>query len=290
MLIRKALRSQVERDAISNLNNTLDKFLPSFMKALQTELLDQRDRVSKQKNLRDALGAILEGRALPNALSKWLEPTYSTFYDTKVGDYLLDAARAGEDFTELGMADSGVPVEYVEERKLEWIQLMVSAQLKAYAEVRDVWKESRASKEDGIDLMVLATGLAPLNAVYLARQHAATIEKIRKQLAPRYLKRANELLRLRAFRTAEYELAKSYNDAKRLAHIKALRSGLAKQVIKRWVTAKDDDVCKVCAPLHGREVKAKSAATMYNAFDRVLKIVNPPAHIKCRCTVIYIVE
>ena len=85
--------------------------------------------------------------------------------------------------------------------------------------------------------------------------------------------------------SAEHELARAYNNGKRLAHRKALDLGLVSEVEREWVTKRDEQVCPICSPLDGRTLRARVGSSLYNAFAK--GIANPPAHIRCRCTVIY---
>lgn len=46
--------------------------------------------------------------------------------------------------------------------------------------------------------------------------------------------------------------------------------------------------CQVCGGLHGKELVASgNPRSLYNLFDRARKIADAPAHMRCRCTVVY---
>jgi Phage Mu protein F like protein len=93
------------------------------------------------------------------------------------------------------------------------------------------------------------------------------------------------LIKRRAFKTAEYELARANNRAKRLSVADALRTGIAREVEKEWVTEEDEKVCPTCRPLHGRTMRARSVGALMRAWEK--GISSPPAHINCRCVETY---
>lgn len=231
---------------------------------------------------------------VPAAMAKDAERAFLSLWNGPVWRPVASAAVAGE-------ARAGVPPGtpsgasvYVVERGAQWARLMARQQAGAWREAARLASDPSLGipAEDRAELAALATGLTARDAAYLVRQQAAIVgatEKslpaVRKRLRASVKRRAFELLRGRAVRTAEYELAKAYNDGKRLAHAQALKVGLAKRVVATWVTAKDEDVCERCGPLHGKARSATSASTLYNRWSE--GVLSVPAHIKCRCTVIY---
>lgn len=83
--------------------------------------------------------------------------------------------------------------------------------------------------------------------------------------------------RRRAEMIAVTEVTRAYAEAN--AYIWQ-KSGLVKK--RRWQTAMDERVCPVCGPLHGQETE------WGKEFDG--GIMNPPAHPRCRCWVVPVVD
>lgn len=213
------------------------------------------------------------------AWSKSIEPAVSRSVEMAVAEFELPG---------LG----GIVAEYGAVRGAEWPVLMARGQVAAWSEVSSVSSEASLPDDDTRELLFLATGLSRQDAGYLARQQAAIVKStedslplVRKRIRASVQRRAWDKLAKRAEKTAEYELAKGYNDGKRLAHVQALKVGLAKEIRATWVTARDEDVCIMCRPLHNKGRVARSPSTLYNRWsDAVLSL---PAHINCRCTIIY---
>ena len=89
--------------------------------------------------------------------------------------------------------------------------------------------------------------------------------------------------RLRATLIARTELTAAYNNAGLDSVQDTIDQGLIKPTAeKEWLTAEDERVCAICAPLDGQVVPIKEQ------FDGGFDV--PPAHPQCRCTAIYNVE
>lgn len=225
------------------------------------------------------------------AMKGMVETHYRGAWNTWMRVALSPAVAAGEKAAALPLPTAMVAV-YEAERGGEWPVLMADAQVRAWAEVRRLCKELEVPEEDTLELLRLSTGLSLQDAGYLVRQQAAVVKAteestapIRKKIRASVKRRAWDLLVRRAGKTAEYELAKGFNDGKRLAHAQALKTGLATEIRATWVTAKDEDVCRICSPAGGKTRVARSASTLYNRWTEKAKSV--PAHINCRCTVVY---
>lgn len=97
---------------------------------------------------------------------------------------------------------------------------------------------------------------------------------------------AGFLHRQRALRIARTELSTSYNFGQ-LESIRQARDGgyFKGEVIKRWLTARDERVCSFCGALNGEIVGLEETYPV--AMVDVENSLAPPAHPSCRCTLIY---
>lgn len=96
------------------------------------------------------------------------------------------------------------------------------------------------------------------------------LEALEEELTPLFGRQRAELI-------ASTEVTRSYAEANRQAY---QQSGVAAQV--EWRTAADERVCPVCGPLDGTR-----APTTGSGFGTV---GYPPAHPRCRCWIVPVVE
>jgi SPP1 gp7 family putative phage head morphogenesis protein len=89
-----------------------------------------------------------------------------------------------------------------------------------------------------------------------------TIDDVARLLEPTFGKR-------RAQAIATTEITRAYSQAAQIAQQQMAAQGL--QTTLQWVTWRDEKVCPVCSPLHGR--------TDYQSEYPY----GPPAHVNCRC-------
>lgn len=89
-----------------------------------------------------------------------------------------------------------------------------------------------------------------------------TVDDVARLLEPTFGKR-------RAANIATTEITRAYSQAAQIAQQQMAAHGL--QTVLQWVTWRDDRVCPICAPLHGR--------TDYQSEFPY----GPPAHVNCRC-------
>jgi SPP1 gp7 family putative phage head morphogenesis protein len=81
----------------------------------------------------------------------------------------------------------------------------------------------------------------------------------------------------RAELIASTEVTRAYAEANRIAY---RESGVVDRV--EWRTANDERVCPICGPLHGDQVGIN------RGFGS--GISNPPAHPRCRCWIVAVIE
>ena len=102
-------------------------------------------------------------------------------------------------------------------------------------------------------------------------------ERRAREAAARYADRQH---RYRPAVIARTELATAYNEGAYGAALDAQAHGYIGDCKKTWLTAADERVCKVCAPLDGVGVN------MSGFFPGGVKL--PPAHPNCRCGVAFV--
>ena len=100
-------------------------------------------------------------------------------------------------------------------------------------------------------------------------QSGRNIEVLKKQLAPWVGKE-------RAGRIATTEVTRAYAEG----NVKAWRA-TGYIGMKRWMTAVDERVCPICAPLHGMAVGLDENGFTTESFG--MGLYAPPAHPGCRC-------
>ena len=286
----KAPRTPTERAALEDLTRVVEGLTPTAAKELRAGFSSRGADLSD-----DALSKLFFTGKVPKDLRAGFERFYASVWTESMGHHVGDAASGGRDYAGVAGDDPEVRGAYLDERSEEWIALMAATQAAALREARTVCLEYKVEEADALEVLRTSAGLAPRDAGAVARQQADAVSKRRdfrpgvfeKALKPAVARRVAGLLRRRAFLTADYELTRAYNGGKRLAHARALKLGLVTEVKRRWVTELDEDVCEVCGPLHGKELLARKAGSLYNLFDRARKIYDAPAHMRCRCTVVY---
>lgn len=83
----------------------------------------------------------------------------------------------------------------------------------------------------------------------------------------------------RAASAAVTEITRSITQGSSLA-ARVIAARMAKRIVARWRTERDDAVCPICKPLDGREEFGP------NGFAEVVP-GGPPAHPYCRCELVY---
>jgi len=89
------------------------------------------------------------------------------------------------------------------------------------------------------------------------------------------------LVKQRAIRIARTEISAATNAGRYLSWIEAdERDLLPAGTTKRWITARDERTCPVCAPMNGFEI---AWTIPFSTGDQM-----PPAHPNCRCTAVIV--
>ena len=96
------------------------------------------------------------------------------------------------------------------------------------------------------------------------------------------LERASKkMLRHRSLVIARTEMAYSYSTAQN-THFSYYQTQSGKQINKIWRVSPDDLTCEICINLDGEKVNVNEAFST--------GVAGPPAHVNCRCYLIYEVE
>ncbi len=115
-------------------------------------------------------------------------------------------------------------------------------------------------------------------------------ESIRKKALDATQKYAERKHRARAFTIAQTESAFAYNRGADEGIRQAQAEGYLGIVKKRWSSAGDDGVCKICASLEGTEIDMDAEFDFKGKVLFVGHRLLPPAHPRCACAVEYIEE
>ncbi|NPV72072.1 MAG: hypothetical protein HPY55_15815 [Firmicutes bacterium] len=162
--------------------------------------------------------------------------------------------------------------------------------------VREIADETRQAIRDavarawnrGLGVDQLAREVRPL--IGLTRRMALAVDNYRARLiedgvppgraADMAGKYANKLLRYRAYNIARTEMQYAANMGAQRAWEYMQAEGLvAPDAQKEWLTAADELVCPICAPMDGVRVPLNQPYQ-----TAVGPLMAPPAHPQCRCT------
>lgn len=93
---------------------------------------------------------------------------------------------------------------------------------------------------------------------------------------------AAKMHRRRAGTIAQTEIAYAYNHGMDATVREYTAEGLLPTMVKRWLTARNERVCRVCGTIHGEIVPMDGVFSIGKAL--------PPAHPNCQCKVQYLEE
>lgn len=286
-------RTDEQGAALAQLDAAIDTRLPTTASGLAKGMRAMRADAFLTDEL---VGALWDTGSVSRDLRQWAERQYGGLWDrflaTPIKGAQIDAER------DLGL-EIGASNEDFTERSRDLPRVLAASQATAWRIARAEAVDLGFAREDGLEILRAVSGMNRDGVIRVVRGQGQRVAKLRpsEEWAPRVkdsmakkvrasvLRHVDELLRRRAHLTAEYELARGYNAAQRLAVIQAMKIGLVTEVTREWVTQRDEDVCPVCAPLHGRTQTARAARTLYTGWAKGLP--HPPAHIRCRCTEIY---
>lgn len=114
------------------------------------------------------------------------------------------------------------------------------------------------------------------------KMRQSTIEKKAREAAAKYAEKQH---RSRAMTIARTEMATAYNKGADESVRQAQEQKLIGKVIKRWCTARDDQVCPQCQALDGTEIAMDDGFDIKGGAGENL---TPPAHPNCACGIEYV--
>ncbi|MCL2215410.1 MAG: phage minor head protein [Defluviitaleaceae bacterium] len=192
--------------------------------------------------------------------------------------------------------------EYIRQRTAEMVTLLSNTQVNA---VRSMIEFS-AHPEFAVTADVLSRVIRPTIGLTVPQAkanlrywNAVWMGGVEEGLSPRAAEaRADRMAatyaarqhRYRAMNIARTELAMAYNEGAFGAVEAAQEQGYIGDTIKIWLTADDERVCPICAPLDGVEINMNAffAFPANGAGRAPAPAKMPPAHPQCRCAVDFV--
>jgi len=234
---------------------------------------------------------------------------YADFVNNTLDPEWREAFRdAGEKMAEEGITPAvGEPFFFTPtgRRIDEWIQtrggelitnLTVQQREAVRAIIRHYTVEAPSSPDE------LARVLRPV--IGLTKRQAVAVQKLEEALIAEGLPRsviqkqvnnyAEKLLRYRSESIARTELSFAWNQGQHESVAQASEKGYlpdTSRIRKVWITAEDEMVCDICAPLNGVTVGFEEIFSFRNERNEIQEVsFLCPAHVRCRCSIGYDVE
>lgn len=278
-------------EALKRLRVFLDQENPELVYFLH-HLWDDQQKAITYKELREY---ILLGDISTRLIDEW-QQDYSRFAVKHMEPLYEKAIQAATE--ELRTRFPGVFINYAQEQMQNYTKAL-SARFVTNSTndqimgVRQVVKRAVNLNELNVD--TLARAIRPMVGLNLpqARANMNYFESLidsgisKRKALDKSLRYAARQHRYRGYMISRTEMAFAYNNGEHQGVKEAQKHGMMGKTIKRWCSADDDRVCKVCKALEGTDVE------MDGLFDYKTKLpnttrLNPPAHPHCRCTVLYI--
>ncbi len=307
ILIRPAARiKKVKAGNAEEVLYKLQSFLDDNMEE-PVEILcgfweDQRNAITYQE-LREAVKA----GALNETLFQMWSQDYSVLVRGRLSGLWQNAMKAGSvsqpviqgrNF-EFNMQIPGI-MNWINRRGAEFVA-SVSLEQKQAIQALLVKKMTERHTVDELARLIrpcigLTKGQAQANVKYydnivatLRKEHPRMkMESIQRKAQDAALKYAERQHRQRAMTIAQTESAYAYNRGADEGIRQAQRQGLMGEVIKRWCTSGDHNVCATCQGLEGVEVGMDKGFQFKGRQLFAGQNLLPPAHPRCACAVEYI--
>ncbi len=273
---------------MADVQSTLYSFIDKQSPKLATVLAYNWKQQQKSITYKEIHDAILDGTLDMSYLTDW-QDLYTDFLNTTYGPMVEKAvAQAAKDLSATYGGNffdpqPGLMDKFINEHGGKLIREVTEGQYKA---INVLVKQ--AAMTDTMTVDQLARAIRP--CVGLTQRQAQSVKNYYDNLIDEgytsadALKKQNEYAdkvhRRRAATIAQTELAFAYNAGADAVIKQNISDGtFAAGITKKWMTAFDERVCKVCGKIDGESV----------AFDAPFSIgANiPPAHPLCRCTVAY---
>lgn len=284
-----------ERDILATFREHLNEAEPRVMRQLYSTWNAQRDAI-KDQEIRNALR---DGEFSPQTW-RALREEYATFVNERLAPRWRDMQTTGAATISRSLErfhGRSVPFARFMNRTERWIdsrgaELVVAIsdnQRRALQETIRHFSLTEPVPPDELGRM-----LRPI--VGLTPRQAQAVRAYRSRLVEQGLPRRRvlhltgnyglRLRRLRAETIARTEMAYAFNYGGFHAMQAAQERGdFTGEVVKEWATADDERVCDFCGPMDGQVL---NLAEVYPAVtSRVPVTYVPPAHPRCRCSVVY---
>jgi HK97 family phage portal protein len=176
-------------------------------------------------------------------------------------------------------------VPYLEERVTQLAATTRAASLETVAE----WAAGRlgADADALAELLRDSWGLHSQHAAGVRNLFAAMLEQGRSPGAA--VEQALKLARLRIAERAEviagYESVRAANRGAAIPWEQAMDDGRIAGATATWFTAEDENVCEVCMPMEGQEIRMGSGESFITGLGE--RVTEPPVDPRCRCGLIY---
>jgi hypothetical protein len=289
------MRTATEEAALQRLRGYLDETEPKVILWLLALWKRQRRDVTP-----DALKKALSSGKLPEGWMERWQKDYEEIMDDRIAPLLALAMLEGaRDYMRtrpgfLFSASDALVRAYVEKRGAKLAAHFAEEQGRALLAV------IRSNRED-LDAERLAKavlsmiGLTKPQAIANLALYKAVFDELRREMGVDRVKaeiRAREAARKfavsqtrqRALTVARTELASAYNQGAYDIIRRAQKEGVAGDFTKTWLTARDERVCKhICAPLDGVTVGMNKPFVVRGESVGLV----PPAHVNCRCAVMF---
>lgn len=283
-----------EYNALQKLRSFLDETEPVLVKFLYRLWENQQDAIT-YKEIRES---ILRGDLSIELLEEW-QQDYSRFVNRYYKPLLEDAIKAGADSITLKpghslVFDFNADVEGVRSwtaaRAAQFVTNSTQDQIEAVrtAIQRAVSMTEQMTVDELSHVIRPTVGLTRPQTIanmnyYKALRESGLSEKKAQEKAMTYAARQH---RQRGYTIARTELAFSYNQGALEGTKQAIEQGLAPATMKKkWCTALDERVCKICGALDGVTVDIDDEFPLPD--NSKIKVV-PPSHPNCRCAVLYV--
>lgn len=273
----------LKSEALMRLRRFLDSNEPKLAYFLNNMWSEQQNAIT-YKQLREW---ILAGDISIELLQEW-EQDYSKFvilYMKPLYDKAIEAgaARMLEKFPEFYYSSAEFVEKYTAMHSARFVTNSTNEQIMA---IRQLVRNSANLGDLTVDQLARAirptVGLTRQQARAYANYHANLIDNgvAPEKALDNALKYRARLHRQRGYTIARTELAFAHNDGEHRSVKEAQDKGYMGRTIKRWSTADDERVCRICKSLDGVELEMDE---LYNYPTRLPANtrLHAPAHPRC---------
>ena len=288
-------KANAEADALRKLRSFLDKTEPQLVQWLH-RLWHTQGRTITYKELREA---ILRGALDKQIIEDW-QQDYSRFVVKYLKPMWVNAmeeavVQLSEKYPLYYFDQSADGVrDWLETKAATFVTNSSATQIDA---INAVVTKAAGLQDMTVDGLARAirpmVGLTVQQASANLKYYNAMVENgiSEKKALERSIKYSARQHRQRGYTIARTELAFAYNKGEHFGIKQAIDQGLMGHTKKVWCTADDERVCEsVCAKLEGKTIELDEDFDFYTKLEATNPGIRqtPPAHPRCRCTVLYI--